>query len=704
MAGGAGLQSADRPVVSQREVAASFTRSESQVKKAITKEQIDLIRKIQQQRAEAGGRTAALELAKQDVEARKTVKRWEGGPGKPIGEIFRNPNIGAEVADQVDVINRVMQGLDLLALDGPRRAAHVAELKARGIIGASETTASLTSAAVKTIAKLQILDVLYPDIAAAGLTPAQKLDWVERGIARDPVLRQAISELMGAWHDGVLSMPEVQSTQAQENSNETKLAKAKKQNARDNMDSVIRDVLKINKKMTKAQGEALTRGMESGNKDLIVSVLAEVRGVTPAELIEVNNWNENTKRLEDFRAKRANANPQTTQYDVEIDRLEKLVDQAKYPPGNTLGVTITPPAKLGDVNGIRVEVNGQVFSQNLKDYGEQADRIITLTSTKLVKSEKELTADLARKDKERSSLAELETVLDSALIRSYEQREGELADAKQSAEQTKIDEASKAGRMDEAKMRTGRAKRWIEKKGPGLPEEVHLTNIREDINLMREYGQIGIKLLIARDSGIISTKEFNAVRDHKKSAYIALAEVTTEDNQRLEKLLQIEGIMEDYRDTLMTDYLRANKYIKQGVIGRAISYGVGKNRLIQLDADDMTWDDHVARSRFALRPNEWEDLYGHFEESIRTAIDKNKEAQSFLNKLRSEGVVSEPKMRWMVYMLMLMGVLAVPGLGVAGVGAVTGAAGVEAAGLAAAAGGGLAGLKVGQATKDQIIQ
>lgn len=686
-------QSVDRPQATQREVAASLSAGAIG---NVDQPTVDYAKKLQAEKAKAGGKSAAFEAAKIDLENKE--KKWAGGRGEEAKEAFRDDKIKKEVNSKVDAINKLKQGLELANLDPSRRPTRIKEMKDLGLVDKKADADTLISEACATIANSKMFDVLYPDLAV--LTPGQKQIWVESGLALSPVLGDKISTLMGAWQEGVNEFTVIATTQTEQQKNDVATAQAKQKKAQDNIGSIITDTLLI-KKMSTVQREAIRTAMEAGDKTAIENVLIQLKGITPAELQDVQKWNENTKTLSEYRDFRAKANPPTTQYDAEIDRLEKLVDQVKYPPGGASGVVI--PVKMGDFQSVESAINSAVFTTNLTAYQEQTEAIDNALLQKSPKNDQEQLNLLNRKGQEQSSLSDLENIIDRAMMQTYDVIEADMVDSKIAVEKQQIADAVKAGRMDEAKMYTNRAKRWIEKKGPGYPEEVHTAYIRTDINMIREYGKVGIRLLIARDAGLINPNQYDAVVNHTKSAYLTLAQMDEGAIKQLDNLANKEGVIADYRDTLMKDYLRANKYIKQTSIGRLISYGWGKNKQIQLDADEWFTADFVTRSKFALKPNEWEDLYGHFDEDIRNAIDKNKDAQGFLNKLRSEGVVSEPKWRRLLYMLALMGMVSVPGLGIGAVGgAALGIPGIGAvAGLGAAE---AAAIGVGNATKNQIIQ
>lgn len=685
----------DRPQASQREVAA-FVNPALGPLGNIDQKTIDYALKLQQEKAKSGSHSAGFELAKASLENK--AKKWAGGRGKEAQAAFRDVKISEQVKNQVDKINVTKHGLELANLDPTRQLNRLDELKKLGLVDKTADAGTLVHDACATIANSQMFDVLFPDLVS--LSPLDKAVWVSEGLAKNPALGDKISTLMGSWQEGVNSFPGIVTTQGEQRKQDINNAKLKQQNAYDNMDSVITKNLKINKSSIKPlQRGALDTAMATGDKPAILNILVELKGITPAELTTINEYNVNKQLLADYRAKKATVSK------AEQTRVKLLVE------GNPPTVPVPTIPKMTEFNDITSTLESATFSTNLDTYKQQSETIDNVLLQKLPRNDQEELSELTRKDQEQSSLSDLENVLDRAMLQAYESIESDMVDAKVAVEKQKIADATKAGRMDEAKMYTERAKRWIEKKGPGLPEEVHLANIREDLNITREYGKIGIRLIIARDAGLITPKQFDAVVQHTTSAHLTLAKMDEGAIQQLDNLANKEGVMEDYRDTMMKDYLRANKYIKQTSLGRLISYGIGKNKTIQLDADQLLGKDFATRAKFALRPNEWEDLYGHFDEDIRTAIDKNKDAQSFLNKLKSEGVVSEPKLRRLLYMLALMGMVAIPGLGIGGLGGLAGGAALGIPGIGAATGAvaGLgaaeaAAIGVGNATKNDLIQ
>ena len=582
---------------------------------------------------------------------------------------------------QVETINAVKHGLELANLDPARQAARLDELKKLGLVDKTATAANLISDASSTIANSRMFDVLFPDLV--GVSPADKSVWVQEGLAQNPALGERISILMGAWQEGVNSFPAIATTQGEQRKVDIAAAQLRQKNAHDNMDSIISKTLK--KTIKPLQRQALDTAMASGDKVAIQNILVELAGITPAEMQDIQNWNENGKKLAEYRDLKAKAGKKTSSYDAEIARLEKLVDQVKYPAGGPNAVT--PPAKLDEYHQIESTIGSASFSTNLTVYQEQTDAIDNGLLQKLPKNDQEQLSELTRKDQEQSSLAELDRILDRALLETYESIESDMIDAKVAVEKQKIADATKAGRIDEAKMYTNRAKRWIEKQGDGLPEVVHMKNIRVDLNILREYGKVGTRLLIARDAGLIPQSQFDAVVNHTKSAYLTLAQMDEGAIQQLDNLANKEGVVDDYFNTIMRDYLRTRKYLKQGILGRAISYGVGGKRKIQLeDAEGFSFDAMRNKSNFELMNNEMDDLQEKFGiETIDAIFQRDTDAMRFLDKLRQKGVMSEPKLKWLVYFLMLLGggaILGPIGMG-AGILGGAGAGGGAAVGLGA---------------------
>lgn len=684
-------QGADVPRVTPREVAASYTEKKpAAMVTKVTQAEIDKAKDLREAVAKSGGRNVAVEMARQNLDARNEKPQWAGQKGSEVADRFVRPEFKAEVEAKVNNINAVRQALELINLPPAEQTKRFGELQTAGLIDASiPNGAQLIDKACTLLATDPSFAVCFPDGMDPSLSPTQRREWVKQGIAADPNLRMRLSEAMGVWQERVLQFSDVPQTERAKLVVEKTQAESKKTASKASLDAMIGPQL-AGVTPTAEQKAALDAALESGNQRDVISTVLEIRGVTATELAEINTYNEAQKRIAQINKDITEKRTTKTIAQTELDRL----------------TAISPPAKLAEHQAVAGVVESSSFKLQLDTHRQSTQDVQTLTDkiTTTPETDQEKAARFKREAQERSAVDDLDTVISKAVYDAYVQREDEVIAGKQVDAENAAKKAAEAGQLDEAHMYGERGKRWIEKAGDGNPETVHLGNIRTDLNYIRQHGEPGIHVQIARDSGLIedgTTYKIGsvnktglelktAIEDGSLSAreIIALLKSDASTSARLDALTSKDGIVADYRDTLMLSYVRARRYLKTGGVGRAISFGRGKIAL-EYDGheDDLKnpLDFFGSSAKFDLRPNEWADLFDQFGKDIEAGIKKDKAGLQFYEKMKGMGVASESTLKKWLYLLSLLGLIAVP---LTGVGALGGLA-ASAPGLGAAIGGGL---------------
>ncbi len=704
-------QGADVPRVTQREVAASYTEKKpAAMVTKVTQAEIDKAKDLREAVAESGGRNVAVEMARQNLDVRNEKPQWAGQRGSEVADRFVRPEFKAEVQAKVDNINAVRQALEIINLPPAQQATRFAELQAAGLVDPALANGNqLIDQACTLLASDPSFAVCFPDGMDPSLNATQRREWVKQGIAADPNLRMRLSEAMGAWQERVMSFSDVPQTERAKLVVDKTRAESKKSASKASLDAMIGPQL-AGVTPTAEQKAALDAALESGNQRDVISTVLEIRGVTATELAEINNYNEAQKRIAQINKDITNGRTTKTKAQSELSALRK----------------IAVPARLAEYQGVAGVVESNSFKLQLETHKQSTLDVQTLTDkiSTTPETDQEKASRFKREAQERSAVDDLDTVISKAVYDAYIQREDAIIAGKQVEAEKAAKAAVEAGQLDEAHMYSEREKRRIKKAGDGNPEIVHLGNIRTELNYIRQHGEPGIHVQMARDAGLVKNKGtetytingvtktsgelFDAISSGDMSAreILAFLKSNPEMSTRLTALISKDGIVADYRDTLMLSYVRARRYLKTGGVGRAISFGKGK---IQLEYDGHEADlksslDFIGSSaKFDLRPNEWADLFDQFGKDIEAGIDKDNAGLQFYEKMKGMGVASESTLKKLLYILSLFGMLGgIGALGGLGLGAAVGVPGIGAA-IGSGLGLGAAG-KIGADKAEELIQ
>lgn len=702
-----------RPQVTGREVAAAYTEKPKAAVTIVTQAEIDAIKVIQQEKAKSGGRHAAVELARQNLDEQQEKKQWAGAKGIEVAAQFRKAEFQPEVQTRIIAINSARQALEIINLPKAAQDARFAELQASGLVEAGVANSdALINQACAVLASDAALTVCFPDIADSRMTTAQKAEWIKAGIAKDPVLRARLSEAMGNWQERVLKFSDVPETKGTQLADRRTGIDTKRTTSKTSLDALTTSAI-AGAAVGVDQRAALEVALENGNPQDVISVIAEIKGITPTELQTITQYNKDQISLEQMRKdiREGRLSKQTATVKAELARLEGLV----------------APAKMAEYQNVANAVNTTTFKNQLDSYRQSSSDLknidIEIAANKPSDSEK--AAQFRRESEERAALNELDSVISKAMYDTYSAQEDSIIEGKQAQTEAAMKKALEDGKLDEAKMYTARAKNWIEKAGNGNPEKVHLNAIKTDLNYIRQYGEAGIHVQIARDSGIIvdataytigattktGTELQTAMSDGSMSAQEILAFLKSDaaTATRLTALTSKDGIVADYRDNLMLSYTRARRYLKMGGLGRKISFG-GKTIEIDDGGEGLAGGKFAeffgSTHAFDLRPNEWADLFDQFGNDIEAGIKKDKAGLQFYERMKGMGVANEKTLKMWMYLLVLLGMVALPlgGIGAAagaGLGALGGVPGIGAA-IGAGSGLGIGGAVASK--KSELIQ
>lgn len=197
---------------------------------------------------------------------------------------------------------------------------------------------------------------------------------------------------------------------------------------------------------------------------------------------------------------------------------------------------------------------------------------------------------------------------------------------------------------------------WIERKINSRTKEIHKVNIKKDV-IHLAYGfdkDIALKQLIARDLyGVSNFDQLNLI-DGKAPG---LANPLSADQlAQINKVFESNGT--EYRDKLFADMFAARGFM---------------DRSFNVLGMEGVW------GNLGFKRDEWKYMMQRYEPDITKALETNREASQALKSLEAQGVKVEASTKWLLYLLAIvfggltggLGGAVIPGIG-ATAGALTG--------------------------------
>lgn len=362
--------------------------------------------------------------------------------------------------------------------------------------------------------------------------------------------------------------------------------------------------------------------------------------------------------------------------------------------------------------------------------------------------EKPLTAEEAQVIRQyendvRSAETDLNTIIAQAFVETYRDIESEITQAKTQYNQKKSEEAARAAqeakdqetkklKLAESDYYINLTKRWIEEGGRGIPKRVFLDVIRGDLMIIKNYGERGVKYLVASSAGILpgdnleyfdpNTGRMETISFAKTLPQVPEAVeracqerygfsfneiVLAKQNNDVEFFIKLANnsplvknfidanpkIISEHVSALLSAYNRAETYLNMGPLTRAWYFrdnvldrirGRATSRALIIDGN---------RSMFSLTHDEVTQIASKFGKEWLDNITKDNETRNAVERiLESRGLVrGTPDFnRWLTLILMLLGGWVGAGAGLALFGILGGLGGSAILGSSGAVGGRLA--------------
>jgi len=545
---------------------------------------------------------------------------------------------------------------------------------------------------------------MFPELSQIPRSQRQK--YIEAVLLRDPDLRVLYSRNLQRIQEEILKLPEVKVDERLEQLERQK--KENKTNLEDGIDGAI-DVLD-----RKYQGiftkDELTEIVKTSYNlddaiDTIKQKLLERRVGRVQEVIKflgIDNEIEKTKTSLDNKDEQLmqarNKDPAATEsIKDEIKNLKESLgklEEQKEKWSNDVDLK-QQVNTYNDILKLLDTTRGQTseFIQSLKKALEAQNGI-----NGLERQIKKLPAFKDRQRSERERLAAESRIL-GRLERVWGETVAELM-LKRYDEMTKLEQQRLAKEAEELrkkqeyeaaqdveKVRGVIRTRWIEYNESSRSRILHQHNIGEDMRFLAyaASGEEGVKRLLLREAigreitvikldengkEIIDPLTGQPETEPFQWDNVPLSRLSEHDRKILDTVYTTLG--KEFKTKLFTDYYLARSCITDRTLGMKI-FG---RYIFEASIGEL-----------AFRQHEWELLHQNFGADLESALKSSREAQGWLDRMKREGIVPGFKLKWLIYLLILLGLgSAIPGLGIGGAAKAAGIGVGSAAGIGALTG------------------
>lgn len=668
-----GLQSPDAaPKVSRAEALATFGEKNSLVKKADIKAAADLLA-LRQKTAKVDEQGDWGRKSLDRFEQKRQADRWSASMAKDDIKAFKDKGTQKEAQKKIQDVQKVMATLDIITQDPTKMAARLAELQKNGVVAAGVTLPTL-------MAETGLILANDPSIAVQleGMPEAERSSFIINALLKpqSPGAQELSSILavrMGELHASIVALSKSGGQEASVQAQLEVAQKTKDVSMKAMGEFFDRKLVAGGKaKLTTPQRARLESILENtddkSRRQEMANLTAELLGVAPADLPKVTEYVDNTNRVAVLNREIGTLNPQDATNPAFVVRdAERTALTAR---NGTLGVNDASPEVQTYREGLRM-MSDVEFSTAERKYQDAHKSEATLALDAKIAGG----VDIDRLNAENDVLRRMDSLFGEAFFQVVDERTIALREAKELDLEQKAKLAAEKGEKAQAdglitlskKTKARRIEAIADAKGK-ITDHVHIKELSADMRISGYYGADGIKLMIARDLGYITQAEIDALAISGGKVPVELLNekvFNDPDKKATFDAICTTEYSKSYRDSLMTDYFTAQRYMQEGIMGYAWRAGRG----ITIDGDMKD------RLNFQLRENEWVRLYNNFGEDIQESLSQSREAQSFLDTLKAQGIVPEGKSKFLIYLLMML-------LGVGSI--ATGSAPVALGGLTAA--------------------
>ncbi len=604
-----------------------------------------------------------------------------------------------EAVTAIDRSSRVLTYLQLLNQQNPQTQFQALQQPERPDLQNISNWEALRREALNTIANDPSFRNMFPELYRQGVTDANRRAYIEATLAQDPLFRAKIGERMAGVYTAAMQLPEIGADRPIQEARQRQAEQETAYNQQAdnlvqlltghsinqltipgvpsrviNVDRVgIQQLLQAAPNTDSARNTILQGIMNcdaqilTNVQDLEINIPNQLNRVQEqmmrllAPVMQNQNLNPNKLRqaLQNIPGGQALLN-QETQLQQQLQNLQNtLVSGGPMAQADQAFQNIAEP--LLEAGVTQQNTQGEFGSLLSQAKGTQIniDRIRQqIAGLQAVRTPERTTQEVQRMLAERRLLGQLDTIFGEAVADVMEKRYDEmlLLEQKKQQEDAKKTEEKKGARAGRAQRQVQQEEneRWI-RIDPTTGKVIRCTNIAEDIDLLIYQGDNGRRRWFMRSifgsDATFTVSRINAQgnkTDRKvnwQTFNFVTDELKGENKAVFDTVYEAESA--NMTKKLMTDYFLARSV---GQVGGWIGSRLGRYRF------------EGSAGQLYLKNYEFEALNKNFGAEIDATLKESKEAQQVIKTLSEKGVPLDHRLRWLIYILVALGILAGLGL------------------------------------------
>lgn len=588
----------------------------------------------------------------------------------------------------IDNYSNLQEYLDIITSEDPKKKFQ--DLKNTGRIEEEKTYQDFQGEVLDFVANDPLFRSMIPELYGRGVTEKTRRAQIEDYLARDPVFKTRLAERLAEIYQEAADLPVLPVERSIEELNE------KLNEGEVDYEGAAEDILARLKAagVEKLDGEAINQDKlkqlisEGRNTDEVLrGLIKEVLAVDDVTLQQVITFQQTSAQLDRVRSqlrerietlrgqlikgkygaeeqnKVIKSDETVKQLGGTEDRLKETVSELEERRSTDKAFdktvfdfeNIIQPLLSAGVSERTPEGSFWQSLKKAKNIQLEAEK----TKKQIDVKKKEKSPEMAQKRKQRAMverrlLSQLESVLGESVGDVMEERYDKM---EQTRRQMQAEKNKEVQERKDAKTRTAEVKveramdeRWIRLSEDGR-KKISFSNIGEDVEYLIYEGENGLKrvmMAIVFENKPISvleadpeTGEMKEVGKTWENIDFYKHQLTGENKELFEAVYEKYG--GQFRDKLFTDLFVARQIGERGRVRKW--FDRGKYRFEGLVSD------------VKFREAEWEALEENFSKEIDKTIQSSKEGQTALKRLKEKGITPSFKLKWLIYILIALGVV-----------------------------------------------
>jgi len=523
--------------------------------------------------------------------------------GKEVAEPISNLILYTDIIEQSKALNK---SAERVAID-ERRMNGGQWVKCRGD-------------ALKYLLEEGVMREIFPELYDGTMSQDSVKAFLETTLASDPKLRQKLSEKMKSALQRAKSFEEAETDPGLKQAEETKNSLSSEINQR--LERIIGDLRDSGLEIESDVRDDLERMVKEGRSGEAIRKKVEqvfIGSFSDQQRKQINDYLAANQQVASLREELTGLIRGEYKDKVEEELIGARQNLAQLSAGlnqaSGFSAAFSRYQKISKILGGDPQTTPllQEFTELIRK-GQEYRKSEQDIQAKKPDAEKKMKAKRANRLQQESELiSDMEQYLKDSIIETVTERMEEA----EGFEKQRLNEiAEKANTEGVKRVKDSMSTRWIEYKHDGKKRkrEVHTKNISQDIRYALYHGEEdeGIKRLVLRDLEVTEWKT------------IKFSDLQGEQKAMFEESWQKCG--EDYKKKLLTSFFEARSAV------------------------------HVV-GPLSLKGHEWKLLEKHFGGTIDDALSKSKEGQDALNKIKEKGIVPGFKLKYLLYVLLALGLL-----------------------------------------------